>query len=62
MSEIQAVRTALLNLHRELLEGPTHPGRAIRRAHERGRTLQAAADDLRFSWLRGLSTLVTDMD
>ena len=62
MSEIQALRAALLSLHRELLQVQRSEVERFGGRMTAAETLQAAADDLRFSWLRELSTLVTALD
>ena len=62
MLDTQALRTALLNLHRELLQVQRAEAERFGGRMSASETLQAAADDLRFSWLRQLSALVTEMD
>ena len=62
MTETQALRTALLHLHRELLQVQRTEAERFGGRMSAAETLQAAADDLRFSWLRELSTLVTELD
>ena len=62
MSETQALRAALLNLHRELLQVQRAEAERFGGRMTAAETLQAAADDLRFSWLRELSTLITELD
>ena len=62
MLDTQALRTALLNLHRELLQVQRIEAERFGGRMSASETLQAAADDLRFSWLRQLSALVTEMD
>jgi len=62
MTETQALRTALLHLHRELLQVQRVQAERFGGRMSAAETLQAAADDLRFSWLRELSTLVTELD
>ena len=62
MSEIQPLRTALLNLHRELLQIQRAQAERFGGRMSAAETLQAAADDLRFRWLRELSTLVSELD
>jgi hypothetical protein len=62
MSDTQALRTAVLHLHRELLQIQRTQAERFGGRMSAAETLQAAADDLRFSWLRELSTLLTDLD
>ena len=62
MNETQALRAALLNLHRELLQVQRSEAERFGGRMTAAETLQAAADDLRFSWLRELSTLITGLD
>src|SRR5215203_4996769 len=62
MTEADAVRTALLTLHRELLEVQRVEAERFGGRMSAAETLQAAADDLRFSWLRTLSALITELD
>ena len=62
MTEIQSLRAALLHLHRELLQVQRGEAERFGGRMTAAETLQAAADDLRFSWLRELSTLITELD
>ena len=62
MTEIQPLRAALLHLHRELLQIQRGEAERFGGRMTAAETLQAAADDLRFSWLRELSTLITELD
>jgi len=62
MSEIDALRTALLTLHRALLDAQRIEAERFGGRMSAAEALQAAADDLRFSWLRRLSALVTELD
>jgi hypothetical protein len=62
MIDTQALRAALLHLHRELLQIQRAEAERFGGRMTAAETLQAAADDLRFSWLRELSTLVTELD
>src|SRR3954453_7355174 len=62
MTDVSALRIALLELHRALLEQ-----QRIQAEHLGGRMsssefLQAAAEDLRFSWLGQLSSLIAALD
>jgi hypothetical protein len=62
MSETDALRGALLHLHRELLQVQRVQVEQFGGRMSAGELLQAAADDLRFSWLRELSMLLTELD
>jgi hypothetical protein len=62
VSEIVALRTALLELHRELLEAQRIQAERFSGRMSAGEVLQAAAEDLRFDWLRALSELIGDLD
>ena len=62
MNETQALRAALLSLHRELLQVQRSEVERFGGRMTAAETLQAAADDLRFSWLRELSTIITALD
>jgi hypothetical protein len=62
MSETDALRAALLHLHRELLQVQRVQVEQFGGRMSAGELLQAAADDLRFSWLRELSMLLTELD
>jgi hypothetical protein len=62
MSEIDALRTALLTLHRELLQLQRVEAERFGGRMSAAETLQAAAEDLRFSWLRTLSELISELD
>ena len=61
MSDTDALRAALLHLHRELLQVQRVQVEQFGGRMSAGELLQAAADDLRFSWLRELSMLLTDL-
>src|SRR4051812_34812457 len=58
VSEIAILRTALLELHRELLEAQRIQAERFGGRMSAGEVLQAAAEDLRFDWLRTLSQLI----
>ncbi len=59
----RALRTALLDLHRELLGAQViEVERATGRAMTPNEVLKAAMEDPRFLWLRDLSGLVADLD
>ena len=62
MSEIATLRTALLELHRELLEVQRIQAERFGGRMSAGEVLQAAAEDLRFDWLRALSQLIGQLD
>ena len=61
-SELPTVRTALLALHRQLLEAQRVEVERIGGRMSAGELLQAATDDLRFSWLKELSELIAALD
>src|SRR3954471_19342598 len=62
VSEIATLRTALLELHRELLEAQRIQAERFSGRMSAGELLQAAAEDLRFDWLRTLSQLMGQLD
>ena len=62
MSGVQDLRTALLELHRELLEAQRIMAERWGGRMSSGEVLQAAADDLRFDWLRTVSQLIAELD
>ena len=62
MADARQLRTALAGLHRELLEAQRREAEKIGGRMSRTELLQAAADDLRFDWLRTLSTLIVELD
>ena len=62
MADIASVRQALLELHRELLEAQQIQVERFGGRMSTSEVLQAAADDLRFSWLRELSELIAALD
>jgi hypothetical protein len=62
VSDARRVRTALLELHRELLEAQRIQAERFGGRMSSSEVLQAAADDLRFDWLRTLSGLVAELD
>jgi hypothetical protein len=55
-------RTALLDLHRHLLEAQRVQTERFAGRMTSTELLQAAADDLRFSWLKELSELIAALD
>jgi hypothetical protein len=56
------VRSALLELHRRLLEAQRVQTERFGGRMSSAELLQAAADDLRFSWLKELSELIATLD
>jgi hypothetical protein len=56
------VRQALLELHRQLLEAQRLQAERFGGRMTATELLQAAADDLRFSWLKELSELIAALD
>ena len=62
MSDARALRGALVSLHKELLEVQRIEAERISGRMSAGEVLQAAADDLRFDWLRTVSQLISELD
>jgi hypothetical protein len=62
MIDPRALRIALLELHRELLQAQRVEVERYGGRMSAGELLQAAADDLRFDWLRTLSQLIAELD
>ena len=62
MSDVASVRRALLELHRRLLEAQRVQAERFGGRMTATEVLQAAADDLRFSWLKELSELIAALD
>jgi hypothetical protein len=62
MTDARALRAALLALHKELLEAQRIQAERFGGRMSAGEVLQAAADDLRFDWLRVLSQLIAELD
>jgi hypothetical protein len=62
MGEATELRRALLELHRVLLESQRRQAERIGGRMSSSELLQAAAEDLRFSWLKELSGLIGDLD
>lgn len=56
------VRSALVELHRELLQAQRILAERFGGRMSSAELLQAATDDLRFAWLGELSQLVADLD
>jgi hypothetical protein len=61
-SEITTARATLLELHRRLLEAQRIQVERFGGRMSASELLQAAADDLRFSWLTRLSQLIAQLD
>jgi len=57
-----ALRPALLALHRHLLEAQRLQTERVSGRMSAGELLQAAAEDLRFDWLKELSELISALD
>ena len=55
-------RPALLELHRRLLEAQRLQTERVSGRMSAGELLQAAAEDLRFDWLKELSELISALD
>ena len=62
MTDVASVRLALLELHRRLLETQRIEAERFGGRMTPTELLQAAADDLRFSWLKQLSELIAELD
>src|SRR5918998_2338033 len=62
MADVASARRALLELHRELLQAQRVQAERFGGRMSSSEVLQAAAEDLRFDWLRTLSTLVAELD
>jgi hypothetical protein len=62
MADIVSLRQALLELHRQLLEAQRIEAERFGGRMSASEVLQAATEDLRFSWLRELSDLVATLD
>ena len=62
MTDVASVRLALLELHRRLLETQRIQAERFGGRMTATELLQAAADDLRFSWLKQLSELIAQLD
>ena len=61
-SDVAPARTALLELHRRLLQAQRIQAERFGGRMSAGELLQAAAEDLRFSWLTQLSQLIARLD
>jgi hypothetical protein len=62
MADAASVRRALLELHRQLLQAQRVQAERFGGRMSASEVLQAAADDLRFSWLKDLSELIAALD
>jgi len=62
MTDPAAVRRALVELHRVLLDAQRIQAERFGGRMSASEALQAAADDLRFSWLKELSSVIAALD
>jgi hypothetical protein len=62
MADLAAVRSALLELHRELLQAQRIRTERFAGRMSASELLQAATEDLRFAWLQELSALLGALD
>jgi hypothetical protein len=62
VADVAAVRNALLELHRELLQAQRVLTERCAGRMSASELLQAATEDLRFAWLQELSTLLGELD
>ena len=62
MADVESVRRALVELHRELLDAQRLETERFGGRMSSSEALQAAADDLRFSWLKSVSELIAALD
>ena len=62
MADVRSLRPALLELHRELLQAQRIEAERFGGRMSASETLQAAVDDLRFSWIRTVSALISELD
>jgi hypothetical protein len=60
--DARSLRRSLLELHRELLQAQRIEVERFGGRMSAGEALQAAVDDLRFSWIRTVSALVSELD
>jgi hypothetical protein len=60
--DVPSLRGSLLELHRELLQAQRIDAERFGGRMSASETLQAAVDDLRFSWIRTVSALVSELD
>src|SRR3954454_16880803 len=62
MTDTSVVRRALIQLHRVLLNAQRIQAERCGGRMSSSELLQAAADDLRFSWLKELSSVIAALD
>ena len=62
MPDLRPLRGALLDLHRELLRAQRIEAERFGGRMSASEALQAATEDLRFSWLRTVSELIAELD
>src|SRR3954452_19559039 len=62
MTDTSVVRRALIQLHLVLLNAQRIQAERLGRRMSSSELLQAAADDLRFSWLKELSSVIAALD
>jgi len=62
MADVAFTRRALLELHRRLLEAQRLRAERFGGRMSASEVLQAAAEDLRFAWLKELSELLAGLD
>jgi hypothetical protein len=62
MTGVHTLRDALVALHKELLGAQRIQAERIGGRMSASEAMQAAADDLRFSWLRNVSELIAELD
>ena len=62
MADVRSLRRALLELHGELLQAQRIEAERFGGRMSANETLQAAVDDMRFSWIRTVSAMVSELD
>jgi hypothetical protein len=62
MGDVISARASLLTLHRALLEWQRRQVERFGGRMSAGEVLQAAADDLRFDWLKELTAVIAELD
>ena len=62
MADVRSLRRALLELHGELLQAQRIEAERFGGRMSASETLQAAVDDMRFSWIRTVSAMVSELD
>jgi hypothetical protein len=62
VADVRSLRRALLELHRELLQAQRIGAERFGGRMSASETLQAAVDDMRFSWIRTVSALISELD